>query len=235
MDQLITILKNSTLFSDLPEDCVKENILPLGQLLEYQKDQALILPQQQVDRFGLVLSGRVHILHLFADGSNSLMNVVSPGRFVGLDLISTKSRLSPYHAAAASPVQVFFLPGHAITHPGILPENIRLCCLERALTLIAHENIKKEYRLAILSQKGLRERIATYLTMQSARLRSNTVQIPFSRDEMASYLCVNRSALSHELSLMQQDGLISFRKNIFTLYDLGHVQEVTGQQPEDML
>ena len=40
---------------------------------------------------------------------------------------------------------------------------------------------------------------------------------PFSREELAAFLCVNRSALSHELSVMQQEGLITFRKNIFTL------------------
>ena len=85
------------------------------------------------------------------------------------------------------------------------------------LTLISQENMKKEYRFAILSRKGLRERILTYLSMQSSKRHTNTVVIPFSREEMASYLCVNRSALSHELSQMQQEELIQFRKNTFTL------------------
>ena len=34
---------------------------------------------------------------------------------------------------------------------------------------------------------------------------------------MASYMCVNRTSLSHELSLMEQEGIISFDKNTFTL------------------
>ena len=89
--------------------------------------------------------------------------------------------------------------------------------ISRLLTLISHENMKKEYRLAILSQKGLRERIMTYLTMQAARRQTNTFSIPFSREELASFLCVNRSALSHELSRMEQEGLITFRKNVFSL------------------
>ncbi len=92
--------------------------------------------------------------------------------------------------------------------------------LDQLLTLIAQENMKKEYRLAILSQKGLRERILTYLTMQVRKRGSNTIKVSFSREEMASFLCVNRSALSHELSLMQREGIIRFRKNVFTLLEL---------------
>ena len=43
--------------------------------------------------------------------------------------------------------------------------------------------------------------------------------IPFSRQELADYLGVDRSALSGELSKMQKDGLIQFRKNHFTLLE----------------
>ena len=41
------------------------------------------------------------------------------------------------------------------------------------------------------------------------------------REELAAFLCVNRSALSHELSRMEAEGLIRFRKNEFTLLEAG--------------
>ena len=53
--------------------------------------------------------------------------------------------------------------------------------------------------------------------MQADKKQSPAFEIPFSREGMAAYLCMNRSALSHELSRMQQEGIISFRKNRFTL------------------
>ena len=82
------------------------------------------------------------------------------------------------------------------------------------------ENMKKAYRLAIMSRNGLRERILAYLTMQAAKRGTNTFTIPFSREELAAFLCVNRSALSHELSLMRQEGLLDFHKNNFSLLKL---------------
>ena len=40
---------------------------------------------------------------------------------------------------------------------------------------------------------------------------------PFDRQQLADYLGVDRSALSNELSKMQRDELITFKKNDFTL------------------
>lgn len=217
MAALVSIVSKTELFCDIPESALEREILPLGQLQEFSKGQFLIVPQQRVERFGIVISGKVQVLHLFANGNYSLMTSLRTGGIVGADLVCTKTQLAPYHAMAATAVQIFYLPETVITRPGALQEQMRLRTLDHMLTLIANENMKKEYRLAILSQKGLRERILTYLTMQAARKQKKTFTVSLSREEMASFLCVNRSALSHELSLMQQEGLISFRKNVFTL------------------
>ena len=77
------------------------------------------------------------------------------------------------------------------------------------------------FRVPILSQRGLRDRVLVYLTMQAERRGTMTFRIPFSREELAAFLCVNRSALSHELSRMEAEGLIRFRKNEFTLLSAG--------------
>ena len=219
MTSFAALLQQAELFSDLSPDIIQREILPHGHFHEYQKGQFLIESQQKVEKFGIILSGRVHILHIFADGTQSLMSDVTTGEIVGADLVCTRSQISPYHAMSAAATQVFYLPILILTQPGFLSETVRLTCLGRMLTLISNENMKKEYRLAILSQKGLRERITTYLTMQANRRRKQTFTVSFSREEMASFLCVNRSALSHELSLMEQEGLITFRKNVFTLND----------------
>ena len=47
--------------------------------------------------------------------------------------------------------------------------------------------------------------------------KSNTIEIPFNRQELADFLCVDRSALSRELGAMQSEGLINYSKNSFEL------------------
>lgn len=220
MADILSSVKNCELFRGISGRVFLEQILPCGFLQEYQKGQFLVVPQQRVDHLGLILSGKIQILHIFADGRYSLMNVLDSEDILAIDLVCTKKQLSPYHAMATTNVQIFWIPVTLLTQSGRIGEADRLHCMHNMLLLIADENMKKEYRLAILSQKGLRERIISYLMMQSSRRRKTTFAISFSREELAAYLCVNRSALSHELSLMEEEGLISFRKNVFSLLSL---------------
>ena len=220
MEALLEQLKNTDLFSGFPEAVVENYILPHRQIQEYRKDICLIRPQQKVSRFGILLSGKVNIMHIFMEGSYSLINALRPGELLGADLIFTRSQLSPYHAVTSADTRIAYFPGELVIRPGMLPEEWRAELNRQLAAWISNVNIKKEYRLAILSQKGLRERILMYLTLQASRRQTTSLTIPFSREELAAYLCVNRSALSHELSLMQQEGLITFQKNHFRLHFL---------------
>ncbi len=213
------ILRASCLFRDMSDQVLQKEMIPHGQVRVFSKGSYLIEPQQKVEQFGIILSGRVQILHIFADGSYSLMNVLETADPLGADLVCTRSQIAPYHAVAEVQTQVLFFPAKLL-EPGILDESVRMMLQSRFLTMIADENMKKEYRLAILSQKGLRARILTFLTMQAKKRRTNSFSISFSREELASFLCVNRSALSHELSLMEQEGILTFRKNVFTLHHM---------------
>lgn len=220
MDILLEELKKSELFCGFPEEIITGCILPHRQLQEYGKDICLIRPQQQVSRFGILLSGKVNIMHIFMEGSYSLISSLRPGEILGADLIFTRSQLSPYHAVTSADTRIAYFPGELATRPGMLPDMWRAELIRQLSVWISNGNIKKEYRLAILSQKALRERIVTYLSMQAARRQTTAFAIPFSREELAAFLCVNRSALSRELSLMQEEGLITFQKNQFQLHFL---------------
>jgi len=216
--ELASMIQKSTLFADIPEDVIVRHVLPRGRIIQFQRGQYLVMPQQRVDNISLLLSGSLHIQHLFPDGNYSLMDVLQPPEALGADLVATKSRLAPYSVQAPEEGQLFSFPGDLLLRPGILPEQERLAGLMRLLTLVAQENMKKQYRLAALSRRGIRERVMAYLTMQAAKQGSSTVTIPFSREELAAFLAVDRSALSHELGKMGKEGLISFRKNRFTLH-----------------
>ena len=93
----------------------------------------------------------------------------------------------------------------------------RQIALNNLLIMLSHLHMQKEKHLTVLSRNGLRNRVMTYLSLQAQWKNSNSFEIPFSREELAAYLCVNRSALSHELSLMRKEGLIDFSKNHFKL------------------
>lgn len=217
MDQLVHVLKKTVLFSDLSEAIIENEILPHGRLQDIIKGHYLIHFQEKCDFFGIVINGKINLLHIYGNGNYGIMDILEERDLFGVDLVCTKSRISPYYAVAALHTQVLSFSADLILKPGLLREDIRTGILNRMLAYVADENMRKEYRLAILFQKGLRDRIMTFLIMQANKRHTNTFTVPFTRDEMASYLCVNRTCLSHELSLMEQEGIIKFSRNTFTL------------------
>ncbi len=214
-------LARCRLLQGLPPELLEGELLPRGKVRDYEKQAVLAAPGDRVDWFAVVLRGKVQISQIFSDGSSSLMDALGPGYTLGTDLICTRSRRSPYYAIAAGPLRILRFPAALLLEPGALPEEGRLVLWRNLLTILSDDSLRKHYRLAILARRGLRDRVLVYLTMQAERRGTHTFRIPFSREELAAFLCVNRSALSHELSRMEAEGLIRFRKNEFTLLEAG--------------
>ena len=62
--RMMELLKRTELFRGMDEKVLREAILPAGQIREYGREQCLIAPRQRTDEIGIVVSGRLHILHL---------------------------------------------------------------------------------------------------------------------------------------------------------------------------
>lgn len=217
----LSVLSKCRLFRNLSPETLEGEILPRGKVREFEKQTVLIAPGDRVNWFAVILRGKVQISQIFSDGTSSLMDALGPGQLLGADLVCTRSRRSPYYAVAAGEVRLLRFPGALLLEPGALPERTGEVLRRNLLTVLSDDNLRKHYRLAILAQRGLRDRVLVYLTMQAERRGTASFRIPFSREELAAFLCVNRSALSHELSRMEAEGLIRFRKNAFTLLPAG--------------
>ena len=63
----------------------------------------------------------------------------------------------------------------------------------------------------------MREKLALYLLEEAKRNKSMAFNITLSRNDLAEYLNVSRSAMSRELSRMKEDGLIDYYKNSFKI------------------
>ena len=221
MDTPPPALSRCRLFQDLPPETLEREILPWGKRREFERQAVLVAPGDRVDWFAVVLRGKVQISQIFSDGTSSLMDALGPGQLLGPDLVCTRSRRSPYYAVAADRLEVLQFSGAPLLEPGKLSGEARTVLWRNLLTILSDDSLRKHYRLAILAQRGLRDRVLVYLTMQAERRGTASFRIPFSREELAAFLCVNRSALSHELSRMEAEGLIRFRKNQFTLLSAG--------------
>ena len=83
--------------------------------------------------------------------------------------------------------------------------------------IIAAKNRDLMRKVEVVSKRTLREKILAYLAIHAQQSDAKYFEIPLGRVEWAEYLCVDRSALTRELSKMRDDGLIDFDKNCFRL------------------
>ena len=84
--------------------------------------------------------------------------------------------------------------------------------------MIADKNRHLMQKIEATSRGSVRDKILTFLSMEARRQGSATFVLPLNRTEMAEYLCINRSAMTRELSALKKEGLIDIDRDRFTLY-----------------
>jgi len=89
--------------------------------------------------------------------------------------------------------------------------------IQNLLIATSQKNIMLTQKINHITKRTTREKILAYLSDLSKIHNSNTFNIPFNRQQLANYLAVDRSALSFELSKMQKEGIIRYKKNYFEL------------------
>ncbi|MEL7609359.1 MAG: Crp/Fnr family transcriptional regulator [Bacillota bacterium] len=198
-----------------------EKLLPelKGALRNVERGTMLLHEGESASWAGIVISGSLASMKTQIDGSVSILDFIFQSKIFGLDMALTPSRISALSLQSLEDSTVFIFPFHGLETFDWMQINQKLKLTNNMLIYLANENVRKQHKIEITSQYSLRGRILTYLKLMSVRHSSDSFAIPYSREQLANYLCVNRSTLSHELSCMQQEGLIKFRKNKFNLFD----------------
>ena len=157
----------------------------------------------------MVLAGRVTVEHHDFWGNRSVLDSLGPGKVFA----------ETYALLPEEPLQVSVTGAEAgkalFLSPGKLGKDPRL--LRNLLLLTAEKNLRLSRRIFHTSSKTIRGRVLSYLSFEAARNGSREFTIPFTRQQLADYLEVDRSALSHELGNMAREGLLRTTRSRFTL------------------
>ncbi len=218
MTRYLEILSHSPLFSGMqPKDVSGVLTCLRAKRKTYTKGEMLLLAGDRVPELGIVLDGEVDVVREDVNGGRTIIAKILPGELFAEAFACAGTEHSPVSVISAAQSEVVWMSvggiikvcPHACVHHTKLVENM--------MHLLARKNLTLHDRLELLSKKTIRERIETYLEIQARRQGSTRFHIPFSRTELADYLCVDRSALSRELGAMRDAGLLRFRRNEFEL------------------
>ena len=82
---------------------------------------------------------------------------------------------------------------------------------------LAEKNLRLNEKLTHMGQRTTRAKLMSYFSAEAQRRGGYEFDIPFSRQQLADYLGVERSGLSVELGKMRDEGLLDFHKSHFLL------------------
>ncbi len=182
----------------------------------YLKDDVIYRAGDSVSDVGLVESGSVNIVVNHYWGGSNIFGHVRAGQIFAETYAAFPEHELLVDVVAAEDCTVLFL-----TLDNLLSTCSNACAFHNRIVhnlvrISARKNLRLSSRMMHIAPKSIRERLLSYFSEQ-AQERGNPFSIPFSRQQLADYLGVDRSALSNELSKMQRDGLIEYHKNDFTL------------------
>lgn len=186
---------------------------------QYKKREMIISEEQLVQEIGILISGELCKVQYYSDGTEQMVQMLLPSYMVGLEIAVSMKKTSPYSVYASENSMIYWFPVRYLEQEGYLPESERIFLYQQTVQFLANEDIRKYRKIEILSAKSARGRIEKYLRIQMIRYKSREFDIDFNREQLASYLGLNRSVLSHELKKMENEGILTVRKNHFVIHE----------------
>lgn len=187
----------------------------------YRTGEWILHAGDPVSAMGILLCGAVRIESLDLWGGRAVLSLLEAGQVFAESYTLCREPLM-VDAVCAKDADILFLHGAAALDDRNRSAPWYLPLLRNLMLLSARKNLTLSERIFCTSAKSVRERLMTYFSRQAVRAGGSTFTIPFDRQELADYLNLDRSAVSRELSRMQREGILQFRKNRFTIHRDDH-------------
>ena len=218
MKEFLPVIKSSKLFCGISEEeftamlsCldIKEESFPKGAFLLRAGDTT--------GSVGLVLSGSVLIIQEDVWGNRNIISKVEVGQTFAAAYACARGSVADVSVSAETPVVVTFINVKRILDmcPSACERHSRI--IRNLLGELAEKNLRFAKKITHIGQRTTRAKLMSYFSSEAQRLGKCEFDIPFSRQQLADYLAVERSGLSVELGKMKKDGLLDFHKNHFIL------------------
>lgn len=218
MKKYYPVLMSAPLFSGLCQEELELLFGCLGAVVRhYKKEEAITLPGDDIRHIGIVLEGKVQAVEADVNGNRNIFSYFGASDLFGEVFVCAGMAKSPLTITAVSKASVLFLEFHRVLARCTLNCVLHTRLIENMLRVMASKTISLNEKLSCVGCRSIREKVETFLTLQMKHAGQSSFDIPFSRLEMADYLCVDRSALSAVLCKMRDEGLISFHRNRFEL------------------
>lgn len=219
MKKYLCILKKSPFFQGMTD----EEILSILQCVDaryrsVKNGEYIFQIGDHTTEMGLVLSGSLLAVQEDLWGRRNIITKINAGDFFGEPYAATPGSVLNVSVVACEDCEILMLNVNrlltvcptACTHHNRLIRNL--------VSVLAGKVLLFNEKVSHMSKRTTREKLLSYLSSESIKQGKRSFFIPFDRQQLADYLCVERAAMSAELSKLKKEGLLNTSRNYFELY-----------------
>lgn len=165
----------------------------------------------------MIAQGKAEIIKTDTNGNSTILEQLN--KFGVFSDIFTYTATDAYSISvyATEPTTVTFFDYGAVfkrcknacSYHSIFVSNLMNIVISKAKQL--------SQRVEILSNKTIRDKILSYVSITVKTLGSPTFDLPMSLTQFSEYLCVDRSAMMRELKKLNENGILKVSKRNFTV------------------
>lgn len=213
-----SLLKETILFRGMKEEDITGVLSCLGaEKREYKKGEFIFRAGEKAVLVGVVLNGKVQVIKEDFFGNRAILTEVTSASLFGESFPFAEEERLPVSVMAVTDSEILFMDYKRIITTCSSACVFHSKLIENMLFIIAKKNVLLNEKIQVMSKRTTREKLLSYLQNQAMRAGSSSFTIPFNRQELADSLCVDRSAMSNELSKLQEEGILNFHKSEFVL------------------
>jgi CRP-like cAMP-binding protein len=170
-----------------------------------------------ITEFAVIISGRLAILSYDADGHSKIVELFESMDTVAISLAVADIQSVAISVEARQNSEVILFNANKILNPVGKPSEEHIRLMRNITKELARKTVLLGRKIRIISSRTTSERLMKFLIEESVRRGSKEFDIPYDRQALADYLCVDRSVLSSEISKLVDKRVIESRKNHFKL------------------
>lgn len=218
LDEKMHIPGNISLFEGISSDDLTRLLSCLGiREKSYEKGETVIHEGEPVESIGLVVSGSIQIMRNDYEGNRMILSCFGSGSIFAESFVCAGVARSPVCVIASEKTGIVFLPFKKMIHSCESACSFHHQLIENMMKLLARKNLLLNAKIEIVAKRTIREKVLSYLEQEKRKNQVAQFAIPYSRNELSDFLCVDRSSLSRELAHMQSEGLITYNRNFFEI------------------
>jgi CRP-like cAMP-binding protein len=215
----VEIIKQSILFKGIEHHNLDSILACLSARVNlYKQGEFVFHAGGSVSFVGIVISGKAVEIKEDEEGNRIIISEIMPGGLFAEAYACAGAVQSDISVQAATESKIMILDYKKVITVCSTACVFHTKLIENMLEILANKVLMMNHKLEIVSKRTIREKLMSFFERQKSMANSNKFAIPFNREQLADFLFVDRSALSRELSRMQDEGLIKYKKNMFEIY-----------------